>query len=358
MRAQKPSVRRSPISAGAITVVAVSLLLLTSLLGPVGCGGGSQTDAAPSPGADITAAPGATTSLAPTSEVVLRYSYEGDTTYSHDVSGEDQTTLDAALLGAGEGTVTSSEVYRERRSAVVRDLLPDGLATVALTYEKLASAVDGAEQDLSGETPRTSVVTMDTTGRVVAVEGYDEADATTGSFDASGFSAFFDYLDARYDPTVVLFPEDGLAEIGEEWTAAYTIPLPGMGKELTVTTQARLISVSAGDGRQVATIEHSSTMPLDVTLDLSAFFRAQLEGTAYVSDLTSVVVTMTLQGRIDYTATSVVDLATGQLVSAEGEAGMTIALTYSEAPEEIIPPGRRGPFTMTATGARTIVEAR
>ena len=95
---------------------------------------------------------------------------------------------------------------------------------------------------------------------------------------------------------------------------------------------------------------------MDVAFDLSAYFRAMLEGSEYAGALESVIVKMTAVGEITYSGTSTIDTATGRIISAEGDSAMSMKLTYSEAPEDLIPTGRRGPFAMDATGVVTIAE--
>jgi hypothetical protein len=318
------------------------------------CGG----EAASPPDSTSPTGAGPATTLVPGPDIPLRYVYQEGASFVHEASSDDTITIDAALVGGAEGSVTSTEVSKERRTAVIQQVQAGGAALQTITYETLESSVDGVAEDVSAEPARESTVTVDGTGRVTSVEGFDEDDATSGSFDSTGFSALFAYLDAAYDSTVVHYPEDGVAKVGEEWSSDYTIPLPGMDKDLTVTTHARLVSVSTVNGRQLAVIEHTSTMPVEVTLDLSAFYQAQLEGSSFVGDLDSVVVKMTMAGTVDYAATSTVDLATGQIVSSEGRAAMAVEFTYTEAPEQVIPLDHRGPFAMDASGTRIITEVR
>jgi hypothetical protein len=336
--------RYSPSAAALLIVAAISLAAVVISLA-AGCDEGPRPET-----------PGPTAAEGTDTPISLRYSYIPGASWAHEAETVIDSVVDAALATGGEGSITSDETKRERKTVSVEDVSSDGAARLDVTYETLESIVDDVVQDLTVSEPRTALVTADPSGRVLAVEGGDDPNITSGTFDSAGFSRFFEYLDTSYDLTAVLFPAGGTAEVGEAWKSGYTIPLPGMGKELTVTTTAELVEVSTEDGRRVALIQHSSSLPLEVVFDLSAYYQAMLEGSSYSGDPASVVVKMTVEGEIAYSGTAKVDIATGRTISGEGRSVMTLALTYSQAPDELFPPQRRGPFAMDASGAVTIRE--
>jgi hypothetical protein len=333
----------------AATLLIIMLLLSAGAgLAVPGCENGS--------GVVPVSAPDITTAVGSDAEVSLRYLYSPGDTWVHEATTVAKSTVDAALMTGGEGSVVTEETTKERRTATAQEVADDGTATLSMRFETVERTLDGAAQDLTTEEPHLTTIIADEYGKVASVAGSDDSAVTSGSFDSAGVSQFFEYLDYNYDLTAVLYPEDGKAGVGDEWSSDYAIPLAGMGKELTVSTTAKLISVSTEDGRQVAVIEHSSKLPMEVTLDLSAYYRAALEGSSYAGDLTILVVKMTAAGEITYTGVSRIDTATGRLMSGEGDSTISMKLAYTEAPEDLLPSDQRGPFAMDATGIVTIVE--
>ena len=102
---------------------------------------------------------------------------------------------------------------------------------------------------------------MDTTGKVLSMEGGE--DAAAGLLDTG---SFLNPSDLTGELNNVFFPKDGTAKVGEKWTSTSTLPLTGLGQEIEVTTKAKLVDVATENGAQVATIEYTTTMPMDLEL--------------------------------------------------------------------------------------------
>jgi len=210
----------------------------------------------------------------------------------------------------------------------------------------LESTVDGQAQTLDDTFTQELTVKVDQTGKIV----HEEASTTTGTpseglitgqmFDPSDFSSQFS----------IIYPRSGQAKIGEVWTESSTVPMPSVGQDLTVNTKAKLTGISSEGGRDTATIEYETSIPLDMTMDLEALFGGFM-GDAEGADF---VFVMTIKGDLSYAGTATVDRATGRTITSDGTGAMRFEMTITDASEELVPLDQRGPFatdmsiTMTA----------
>jgi len=73
----------------------------------------------------------------------------------------------------------------------------------------------------------------------------------------------FDLSDLSSQFSNLVFPADGTAKVGEEWESTATVPMTGMDQEISATTKAKLTAASTENGREVATIDYTTAVPMD-----------------------------------------------------------------------------------------------
>ncbi len=267
-------------------LVATSALLLVISFAALGCGGGSGPD------------------------IALVYTFNAGDTWAHEIS----TTVDGATQGLGDAEPEEThETTKTRVTSRVESVSPEGIATIAVTTETLEMVQNGEIQDLSLLMPQTATVTMDSTGRILSTQG--AGDAAAGLVDSG---SFLNPTDLGGQLSTLMFPTDGTVKAGEEWTGTSAIPLAGLGKELTVTTKAKLLGVSTDNGAQVATVEYVTTLPMDLELDLGTYFSAMFGSSDDGSSL-DLVFKMATKGVIQFGGTATIDLATGQAVVSDAD---------------------------------------
>ena len=293
-----------------LMALAVLVLVVTSL-STVGCAGGSGP------------------------EIGLAYTFKAGDTWVQEAS----TTVSGTTAGIGEaGPVDAGGATTTRITTKVESVTSDGVATMTITTETLEVVQNGQPQDVTGTPPQTATVVMDTTGKVLSTVGGE--DAASGLL-SSG--SFLNPSDLSGELNSVLFPRDGTAKVGEKWTSTSAIPLTGLNQEIEVTTKAKLVSVASENGVQVATIEYTTTLPMDLDLDLGQLFSSMFGGSDDGSTL-DIVFKMTTKGSLELSGTTRVDVATGQPVTGNANGTMDFSIEVTEAPEMFVPKDQRGPY--------------
>lgn len=321
-----------------VLLVGVVLLALLALgMAALGCGGAD-------PEGDLEEGSG--------EEISLRYAYAAGDMWTHELT----TVTSGTVEGAGGEDATIAETTKSKVTTSVKAVTEDGVATVEVTYETLEMTSDGEPVDLTGQEPQKITMTVDKTGKVLSVEGPEGSDAASALM-SSGLP--LDFADLSNQFSNLMLPSDGTARVGEQWESTASMPLTGMDQEIAVTTKAELTGVSTEDGRETATIAFTTTVPMDLTLDLGAMLQAMMEGFGdedlMGGDLDFV---MTLKGDIEMPGTAIIDRATGQAISTSSDGTMEIEMEITEAPEFMVPESERGPFTMNMTMTMTLVEVR
>jgi hypothetical protein len=292
------------------------LVLLVASLSAAGCAGGSG------------------------SEITLAYTFKTGDTWIQEAS----TTVSGTTEGVGDvAPVNMNATTKTRVTRKVESVAADGAATITVTTETLESVQDGQPQDLTGMVPQTVTIIMDTTGKVLSMEGGE--DAASGLFDAG---SFLNPSDLTGELNNVFFPKDGTAKVGEKWTSTSTLPLTGLDQQIEVTTKAKLTGVATENGVQVATVEYTTTMPMDLDLDLGQLFSSMFGGSDSGSTL-DLVFNMTTRGSLELSGTTTVDVATGQAVSGQANGTMDFSIEVTEAPEMFVPKDQRGPYNSAMT---------
>ena len=291
-------------------------LLVVTVFSAAGCAGGSGPD------------------------IALVYSFEAGDTWVHEVT----TTARGTTEGLGDAAPASTDQTTKLRvTSTVESVDAAGTATISVTTETVETSEGGQTQDLTGALPQTVTVVIDKTGNVLSTQGGE--DAAAGLIDSG---SFLDPTDLSSELNNLLFPADGTAKVGEQWTTKSTIPLTGLDQELEVTTKAKLVGVATEDGLQVATIEYTTTMPMDLELDLGPLFSAMLGGSDDGSGL-DLVFKMTTKGSVKLSGTTKVDTSTGQAVTTQATGTMDFAIEVTEAPEMLVPKDQRGPYDSAMT---------
>ncbi|MBN1320481.1 MAG: hypothetical protein JXA87_06540 [Thermoleophilia bacterium] len=319
-------------------LVALALLVLVAMGSAVlGCGG-AASEGDSSKGSD--------------EDVVLQYTFKAGDTWTHELT----TVIKGSVEGASDEDSTIDETTKSKITSSVTAVTEDGVATVEVTTEILEMTSNGTAADITGQEPQKITMTVDKTGKVLSVEGPDDSEAAY-AFMATGMP--FDFTDLSGQFSNLIYPSDGTAKVGEEWESTLTMPLTGMDQEIAASTKATLVAVSTEEGRETATIDYTITLPMDLTLDLGAMLKAMMEGFGGEEmsgeELDFV---MTLKGDMRLPGTAKVARATGQVISMNSDGTMAMEMAITEAPEDMVPAGERGPFEMNLTMTMTQTEVR
>jgi hypothetical protein len=302
--------------------------------------------------AGCTSTPTVTTSAQ--GEYRLAYDYQSGDTLVFEVTQTDKTTTDEELLEAGQSAI-STDVYVSRVTATVKSVDDNGVATVQVKDEQTKNTTDGVKQTLNPITEATLKIAP--TGRVVSVEGFDGLGAQVKQ--TGDIGPVLDYLDVGYALENVIYPEDGLAKVGEEWSDEYTITLPGMTEVISVKTKAKLTSVVKEGGKQIAVIDYTyELLPFTFFVDMSEAIREEARANSYQGDLAALVYKMSMTGAQVVSGQARMDLATGQPVSINVDLEMSASFTLTDAPADLFPLDQRGPYGMTATGTGTMTRVK
>ena len=284
-------------------------------------------------------------------EVPLQNSYEAGDSWAYEMT----VVVNGSVEGfdttdSSDTAIPKDTTAKIRVSADVEDVT-DGVATIAFSYETLELSAEGQPLDTAGQGAQEITVKVDRTGKVLSVEGLEEGGVAS---DVLGSQLPFDPTEFTNQFSVA-FPENGEAKVGDEWSASSTFPFPGTGQDLTATTKAKLTAVATENGRQMATIDYTVTMPMDLTLDLGALLQ-QVGENAGGGDLGDAAFKMTMSGGMDFEGTAKVNTTDGRAVSTDGVATIKIEMAVSEAPEEMVPQNERGPFTIDMNISITMEE--
>jgi hypothetical protein len=285
------------------------------------------------------------------SQVTLSYTYKPGDTWVQEVS----TTVQGTMEGLQATTpAESSQSNKARVTSKVESVSANGVATISVTTETIEASQNGQAQDLSNETPKTVTVTVDKTGKVLSTKGAE--DAAAGGLMQSG--SFLNPGDLGSQLRGVVFPADGTAKVGEEWTSTSTIPLPGLDQSLSVNTTSKLVSVTPENGTQVAVIEYTTKVPMDLNLDLGPLLSAMLGSQGADTSGGSLVFKITTSGSVTFSGKAKVDLKTGQTLQSDANGSIDETLEVTDAPESMVPKDQWGPFHSLATLTMQVITAQ
>jgi len=276
-------------------------------------------------------------------EVLLKYSYTTGDTWAYETTMVMNGTVEGPGLGANDETLPDDTTTKLRTEVEVRDVDEDGVATLLITQEVLEMSAEGEPLDAGMRDPQEMTMVIDSTGRVISVE---EAAGTASPATGSIFAGL------PFDPTQLtdqmnpVFPGDGKAKVGEEWSVTSTYPLPDLGQEIEVISTGKVLSVETMDGEEIATISNGVNMPLDLSIDLGELLQGLMGALGGEEDAEELALEMTMTGSADFEAVSTIETATGRPQTSDGTMDLSITMEITDAPEEMVPADARGPFSM------------
>ena len=203
---------------------------------------------------------------------------------SMDMTGIDISPLKASQKLRITGTVTD---------------VADGVITILMEVVPLEATFNGERMNPSELGRQTVVIKIDSTGRTLSIDApaFEDtyADLQELFGDESGSS--FDW--SKYENSI-LYPQDGTARVGEEWSYESESPFvfPGTEETLVVMTRARLSSLFTDGERQIATIDYTMDAPLDLTIDMSRAYQQLRQNSGLEVDK-DLVVKMSITGRYE-----------------------------------------------------------
>lgn len=283
--------------------------------------------------------------------VTLRHEFTEGETFSYEV--------DIGLSGemTGPGIDSSDEQLPENTSlSMVMNInveeVTDGIATVTYAFDSVEMTSEGEDLPAPTRSIPDITVKMNERGEVVSIEN-------AGSLTPQGMSPSTFALDPSQfaNSTQIVLPEGGTAEVGAEWSATTIQPILGTGQEITVETNATLTSVEDAGDRSIATIDFTSSAPMDVALDLAKILKEQgLDAMIPLEEGEELVMEMTMNGSQNAEGTVQVDTGTGMPVSASTSIDTSMEMEITQAPDMLVPQEERGPFTVNLVADLNMVE--
>jgi hypothetical protein len=271
----------------------------------------------------------------------FKYTFEAGDSYTYDMTvGLSGTLTHPAASGPTTETIDATTL-RMRFSWDVTDVT-DGLATVTIRQESMEVERAGAALPMPDHGSREITVKIDEQGVIVAVEGMDEG-LPPGLM---GSVLPFDPAQLGIQTNVVM-PEGGTAEPGDEWKAESVYPVPGMpGEQVMAATTAKLVSVEQKNGADLATIDFTTDVPIDVDLDLASILSGLgLESLMSFAQGDDFNLAMTMAGSESVSGTSIVNITDGIPQSTEARMALEMSIEITEAPAAV-PLGQLAPLSI------------
>jgi len=311
-----------------LTVCALALIVLLSLV--AGCGGSAAGDDA------------------------LIYNFTAGDSFTYDLKAVLNGNLNAPGMAEDEGQIPQDSTLEARFTMKVTDVT-DEVATITYSYEKMSMTSEGKTEEMDlGSVPEVTAK-VDKHGKIVSVEGADSG--ILGSFLGTNTSS------SPIDPSqisgtsMVPFPTDAV-EVGDEWTTTVEQKVPGLEQTVQVTTTAKLTALDELEGAQIATVDFTTTTPMDLEIDLGAIMAAMSQAMTSESTPDDFKLVMGMDGEESFSGTTRVNLSKGLPVGFEGEGHMKISVTITEAPEEMVPADQRGPYDIDMTMDITLEQVK
>ncbi len=276
-------------------------------------------------------------------EVLLKYTYTTGDSWVYDTTVVMNGTVEGPGLAEADTTIPQDTTTKIRTEATVESIDENGVATVRVTEEVLEMSAAGEPVDVGAQEVQEVTMQIDSTGKVISIDGGDDP--------ASGVAGSL-FAGLPFDPSQltdqlnVVFPEDGVGQVGEEWTATSTFPLPGLDQEVTATSTGKVVSVETVDGREMANVEYTITMPLDLTIDLGALLQGLMGAMGGSDESADIALVITMRGAMDYAGTAQIETETGRAQSSDGVMDLLMDMEITEAPEDMVPAEERGPFSV------------
>ena len=313
--------RRRPV------LLLIALLLAASAL-VLGCGGGDSTS--------------------------LTYDLNEGDVYTYDLAVTMNGSVTGPSISADQGTLPADTTFEARMELAVEDVT-DGVTTISYRYLSASASAGGQDVPVpQGQLPEITVK-IDEQGKVLSIEGLDKV--MPPGF--SGSSLPFDPSQLGAQSNVIL-PEGGLAKPGDEWSETTKVPIPGSDQVIEGTATGRLVSVESVDGRDIATVEYSVDVPIDLNLNLAEILAqtglgALLESQGKKPE--DLAITITMKGTEAADGTAKLDVETGMPVDFTSDVSVKMDIGITGA-EGLLPKEAAGPMTMDLTAQVTMNEVK
>ncbi len=284
----------------------------------------------------------------------LTYNFTAGDSFTYDLKVVLNGNLNAPGMAEDEGRIPQDSTLEARFTMKVTDVTDD-VATITYSYEKMSMTSEGNTEDMDLTSVPEVTAKVDKYGKIVSVEGADSG--ILGSFLGANTSG------SPVDPSqiggtsMVPFPTDGV-EVGDEWTQTVEEKLPGLEQMVQVTTTAKLTALDEVEGAQIATVDFTTTAPMDLEIDLGAIMAAMGQAMTNESTAEDLKFIMGMDGEESFSGTTRVNLSKGLPVGFEGVGHMKISIAVLEAPEEMVPADQRGPYDIDMTMAITLEQVK
>lgn len=284
----------------------------------------------------------------------LKYNFKAGDSFTYDMKVVLNGSVNAPGMTAEEGQIPQDSTLDMRFSMEVSEVA-DGVATITYSYEKMTMTSEGRTEDMPTDSLPQVTAKVDEYGRIVSVEGADAG--LLGSIFGTGGSGSPVDASQLGGTAMVPLPKEGL-EVGKEWTETVEQTIPGLGEKVQVVTTAKLTALDEVDGAQIATVDFTTTTPMDLTIDLGKIM-AQM-GQTMTSDTTAdeFKFVMAMEGEQLFSGTTRVNLSKGLPAAFEGGGRMQFSISIVEAPEDMVPADQRGPFDIDMTMDITLEQVK
>lgn len=269
----------------------------------------------------------------------LRYQLKAGQSYTYDLAMTMKASAEGPGISVHDGLVPEDGIIKARMTMSVKEV-KDGVSTIEYSYQDIEATAQGTTETVPADSMPNVTLRIDERGQIVSVESGGQSlpmELLFGSgLDPSSFA----------NQTGLVFPDAGSAKPGDEWSATFAYPIPGIGQEVRATAKAKLLSVSEEGGRTLAKIEYSVDAPLDVNVDLAAMIEEMGLAATLPSDVdvSTLAFKMTMKGAEAVKGTAQIDVDTGLPTLSDSDIALKMSIDILEAPADMVPADQRGPF--------------
>lgn len=253
-----------------------------------------------------------------------------DASYSYDVNIGMQGTISA------QGQQMPFNMHMDQSiSWRVVSTDSEGTATVAVTAKTKSAQFNG--QPAPAMPSETTRIRVAKDGRILSA-----------GFEISGFGSNSDLgsLVPGSDQFMPLLPDHPI-NVGDSWTKRFDQDLPfGMGR-LRYEVESSLLRYEAIDGKRTAVLFSTTSLPLDMSIDLKKVLAASGNSAAQLSLPGGGNPKMALGGSMSMRQTAWFDQARGELYRTSGNATFDMTIEFKDFPRQSNPPSGALHFTGT-----------
>lgn len=270
----------------------------------------------------------------------LTYNFSAGDSFTYDLKVVLNGSVNAPGIAEDEGKIPQDSTLEARFTMKVTDVT-DEVATITYSYEKMSMTSEGQTEEMDVSSVPEVTAKVDKYGKIVSVEGADSG--ILGSF--LGTSTGSSPVDPSQigGTSMVPFPTEGVA-VGDEWTQTVEQKVPGLKQTVQVTTVAKLAALDDVEGAQIATVDFTTTAPMDLEIDLGAIMAAMGQAMTSESTPEDFKFIMGMEGEESFSGTTRVNLSKGLPAGFQGEGHIQLSMSIIEAPEAMVPADQRGPY--------------